>query len=167
VRDKDAVMSCALISETAAWAKDQGKSMFALLLEIYKEFGFYREKLISLERKGKTGLEEIQQMMKDFRSNPPETINQSKVTEVIDYLSDASLQRVNAKNKGIKIPKSDVLQLITEDGSKISIRPSGTEPKIKFYFGVKEKLNDIGEFERVNKLLEAKVEAIIRDLKIK
>ena len=167
VRDKDAVMSCALISETAAWAKDQGKSMFALLLEIYKEFGFYREKLISLERKGKTGLEEIQQMMKDFRSNPPATLNQSKITEVIDYLSDASLQRVNAKNKGIKIPKSDVLQLITEDGSKISIRPSGTEPKIKFYFGVKEKLNDIGEFERVNKLLDAKVEAIIRDLKIK
>jgi phosphoglucomutase len=167
VRDKDAVMSCALIAETAAWAKDQGKSMFALLLEIYKEFGLYKEKLISLERKGKTGLEEIQQMMKDFRINPPVTVNQSKVTEVIDYLSEASLQRVNAKNKGIKIPESDVLQLITDDGSKISIRPSGTEPKIKFYFGVKEKLNDISEFERVNKLLDTKIENIIRDLKIK
>ena len=167
VRDKDAVISCSLIAETAAWAKDQGKSMFALLLEIYKEYGFYKEKLISLERKGKTGLEEIQQMMKDLRSNPPATLNGSKVTEVIDYLSEASLQRVNAKNKGIKIPKSDVLQLITEDGSKISIRPSGTEPKIKFYFGVMEELNDISEFERVNKLLDAKIENIIRDLKIK
>jgi phosphoglucomutase len=167
VRDKDAVMSCALIAETAAWAKDQGKSMFAMLLEIYKEYGFYKEKLISLERKGKTGLEQIQQMMKDFRAKPPLAINTSKVTEVIDYLSDASLQRVNERNKGIKIPKSDVLQFFTEDGSKISIRPSGTEPKIKFYFGVKEKLNDIGEYERVNKLLDAKVENIIQDLKLK
>jgi phosphoglucomutase len=167
VRDKDAVISCALIAETAAWAKDQGKSMFALLLEIYKEFGFYKERLISLERKGKTGLEEIQKMMKEFRENPPAVINESKVTEVIDYLNEASLQRINAKNKGIKIPKSDVLQLITEDGSKISIRPSGTEPKIKFYFGVKEKLFDISEFERANKLLDAKIENIIKDLNIK
>lgn len=167
VRDKDAVISCALIAETAAWAKDQGKSMFAMLLEIYKEFGFYKEKLISLVRKGKTGQEEIQQMMKDFRANPPAAINQSRVTEVIDYLSDDSIRRVNEKNKGIKIPKSDVLQFITEDGSKISIRPSGTEPKIKFYFGVKEKLNDIGEYERISKLLDAKIEHIIEDLKIK
>ncbi|MBN1416440.1 MAG: phospho-sugar mutase [Bacteroidales bacterium] len=167
VRDKDAVMSCALIAETAAWARDQGKSMFTLLLEIYKEFGFYKEKLISLVRKGKTGQEEIQQMMRDFRANPPVTINKTKVTEVIDYLSDASLRKVNEKNKGIKIPKSDVLQLITEDGSKISIRPSGTEPKIKFYFGVKEKLNDIREYEKVNKLLDEKIEQIIEDLKIK
>ena len=167
VRDKDAVISCALIAETAAWAKDQGKSMFAMLLEIYKEFGFYKEKLISLVRKGKTGQEEIQQMMKNFRVNPPAAINQSKVTEVIDYLSDDSIKRVNEKNKGIKIPKSDVLQFITGDGSKISIRPSGTEPKIKFYFGVKEKLNDIGEYERINKLLDAKIENIIQDLKIK
>jgi phosphoglucomutase len=167
VRDKDAVISCSLIAETAAWAKDQGKSMFALLLEIYKEYGFFKEKLISLERKGKTGQEEIQQMMKELRGNPPKAISGSKVTEVIDYLSDTSIQRVNAKNKGIKIPKSDVLQLITEDGSKISIRPSGTEPKIKFYFGAMEKLNDISEFERVNKLLDTKIENIIRDLKIK
>ncbi len=167
VRDKDAVISCALIAETAAWAREQGKSMFALLLEIYKEFGFYKEKLISLERKGKTGLEQIQQMMKDFRDNPPASINNSKMMEVIDYLNDASIKRVNEKNKGIRIPKADVLQFITVDGSKISIRPSGTEPKIKFYFGVKEKLNDIGEFERVNKLLDTKVENIIRDLKLK
>ncbi|MBN2275390.1 MAG: phospho-sugar mutase [Bacteroidales bacterium] len=167
VRDKDAIISCALIAETAAWSKDQGKSMFAMLLEIYKEFGFFKEKLISLVRKGKTGQEEIQQMMKDFRTKPPVTINNAKVTEVIDYLSDDSIRRVNEKNKGIKIPKADVLQLMTEDGSKISIRPSGTEPKIKFYFGVKEELNDLSEYERVNKLLDAKIEDIIRDLKIK
>lgn len=166
VRDKDAVISCALIAETAAWAKNQGKSMFELLLEIYKEFGFYKEKLISLERKGKSGLEEIQQMMKDFRTNPPVTINKAKVSEVIDYLDDASLRRVNEKNKGIKIPKSDVLQFITSDGSKISVRPSGTEPKIKFYFGVKDKLADISDYEKINKLLDSRIENIIRDLKL-
>jgi phosphoglucomutase len=167
VRDKDAVISCALIAETAAWVKDQGKSMFAFLLEIYKEFGFYKEKLISLERKGKTGLEEIQQMMKAFRTSPPDIINAVKVTEVIDYLDEKSIRMVNEKNKGIKIPRADVLQFITADGSKISIRPSGTEPKIKFYVGVKERLNDIGEYERTNKLLDQKIENILKDLKIK
>jgi phosphoglucomutase len=166
VRDKDAVMSCALIAETAAWAKDQGKSMFALLLEIYREFGFYKEKLLSLERIGKTGIEEIQQLMLNFRTGPPTTLNQSRVIEVIDYMSDISIQRVNERNKGITIPKSDVLQFITEDGSKISIRPSGTEPKIKFYFGVKEKLENLADFEKVNKQLDTKIDSIIRDLKI-
>ncbi len=166
VRDKDAVISCALIAETAAWAKDQGKSMFELLLEIYKEFGFYKEKLISLERKGKSGLEEIQQMMKNFRSNPPVAINNVKVSEVIDYLDDASLRRINEKNKGIKIPRSDVLQFITNDGSKISVRPSGTEPKIKFYFGVKDKLTDISDYEKINKLLDSRIENIMHDLKL-
>jgi len=167
VRDKDAVISCALIAETAAWAREQGKSMFNQLLDIYKEFGFYKEKLISLERKGKTGLEEIQQMMKDFRLKPPAIINQSKVVEVIDYLNDRCIDLVNARNKGITIPKSDVLQFVTEDGSKISVRPSGTEPKIKFYFGVKEVLHDINDYEEVNKLLDEKIEKIIKDLRIK
>ncbi len=140
VRDKDAVMSCALIAEACAYARDKGKTMYEQLLEIYQVYGLYKEKLISIEKKGKSGQEEIQRMMVDFRKNPPSNINGSPMTEVMDYLDDACIDRANRKNGGIKIPKADVLQFFTADGSKISIRPSGTEPKIKFYFGVKDNL---------------------------
>ncbi|MBN2611776.1 MAG: phospho-sugar mutase [Bacteroidales bacterium] len=167
VRDKDAIISCTLIAETAAWAKDQGKTLYEMLLDIYVKYGFFKERLLSIERKGKEGLEEIKKMMQGFRDNPPETINNSEVTEVIDYTDDASLAMVNSRNGEIKIPKSDVLQFITKDGSKISVRPSGTEPKIKFYFGVTDNLKSTGDFENTNQLLEKRIDNIIRELNIK
>jgi len=167
VRDKDAVISCALIAETAAWAKDMGKSMFELLLDIYMEYGMYKEKLISVVKKGKEGAEEIQLMMKQFRNNPPSEINYSNVVLKKDFLDEVSLEQINKENGGITIPGADVIQLYTEDGSKISIRPSGTEPKIKFYFSVKDNLKDAGEYEVVNKLLEKRINGIIADLGIR
>jgi phosphoglucomutase len=166
VRDKDAVMSCALLAETAAYAKDQGLTMYEQLLDIYKQYGFFKEKLVSVVKKGKTGAEEIQQMMKGFRGNPPSSINGSPLVGVMDYLDPDTLEKANKKNGGILIPKSDVLQFFTADGSKISIRPSGTEPKIKFYFGVKDELKNTSEFEKVNLALDNKISNIIKDLKI-
>lgn len=126
VRDKDAVITCALVAECAAWCADQGKTLYQLLGDIYAEFGFYKESLISLTKKGKAGLEEIQAMMKGYRENPPASIAGSPVVKVIDY----------NKPEETGLPKSNVLQFYTEDGSVVSVRPSGTEPKIKFYFGV-------------------------------
>ncbi len=133
VRDKDAVITCALIAECAAWCADQGKTLYQLLQDIYAEFGLYKESLISLTKKGKAGLEEIQAMMKSYRENPPATIAGSPVVKVIDY----------NEPEETGLPKSNVLQFYTEDGSVVSVRPSGTEPKIKFYFGVKG--NDANE----------------------
>lgn len=166
VRDKDAVMSCALLAEAAAYAKHQGMTMYEQLLEIYREFGLYKEKLISLVRKGKSGAEEIQQMMKDFRNNPPKSINNSRVIDVMDYLEPGSLEKANKKNGGIIIPRSDVLQFFTADGTKISIRPSGTEPKIKFYIGVRDNLKKVEDYEHVNASLDSKIDAIIKELKL-
>jgi len=166
VRDKDAVMSCALIAEACAFAKDRGKTMYEQLLEIYKVYGLYKEKLISIEKKGKSGQEEIHRMMVDFRKNPPSKINGSPMTEVMDYLDNACIEKANRKNGGIKIPKSDVLQFFTADGSKISIRPSGTEPKIKFYFGVKDNLKSVTDYDKVSALLDQRINEIIADLKL-
>ena len=166
VRDKDAVISCALIAETAAWAKDMGKSMFELLRDIYVEYGMYKEKLVTVTKKGQEGEEEIKRMMKKYRSNPPSVINNSKVVFKKDFLDEVSLKQINKENGGIIIQSEDVIQLYTEDGSKISIRPSGTEPKIKFYFSVKHNLKDAGEYEVVNKILEKRINGIIADLGI-
>jgi phosphoglucomutase len=167
VRDKDAIMACALLAEAAAYAKDKGLTMYEQLLDIYKEFGFFKEKLISVEKKGKSGAEEIQQMMKNFRQNPPVTIDNSPLVDVMDYLDPKCLEKATLRNGGIEIPKSDVLQFFTADFSKISIRPSGTEPKIKFYFGVKGTMNSREEYEKTSSLLDAKIENIIKDLKLK
>jgi len=167
VRDKDAVMSCALIAEAAAYSKDLGMTMYEQLLEIYKEFGLYKEKLISVEKKGKSGAEEIRQMMRNFRQNPPAVINGSPMTEVLDYLDAGCLEKVNQKNGGMMIPESDVLQFFTADSTKISIRPSGTEPKIKFYFGVKGEMKSIGDYDKVNAALDNRIDDIIKDLKLK
>ncbi len=166
VRDKDAVMSCALIAEACAYAKDKGKTMYEQLLEIYKVYGLFKEKLISIEKKGKSGQEEIHRMMVNFRKNPPSKINGSPMTEVMDYLDNACIEKANRKNGGIKFPKSDVLQFFTADGSKISIRPSGTEPKIKFYFGVKDNLKSVADYEKVSALLDQRINEIIADLKL-
>ena len=166
VRDKDAIISCVMLAETAVWAADQGKSMFDLLKDIYVEFGFYKEKLLSVTKKGKAGAEEIKAMMERFRSNPPLNIAGSRLVIVKDYLSSTCKSILDGKVEKINLPKSDVLQFITENGSKISVRPSGTEPKIKFYFGVKGVLPTPEDFYKVDKELEDQVEVILQSLSI-
>ncbi len=167
VRDKDAVSACAMIAETAAWMADQGKSLFDLLVEIYQKYGFFKESLISVTRKGKTGAEEIQQMMVDYRRTPPDTINDSKVIKIKDYLLGLEKETASGKTSSIDLPKSNVLQFILEDGSIISVRPSGTEPKIKFYFGVREHLGSKDEFEVTEQRLDKKITCIIASMKLK
>ena len=166
VRDKDAIISCAMIAETAAWAADKGVSLFDLLEDIYVEFSFYKEKLISIVRKGKAGAEEIQQIMENFRSDPPENLGGSPIVIIKDYLTSTEKNLKTGESKTIELPRSNVLQFITEDGSKVSVRPSGTEPKIKFYFGVKEQLANKEDYEKVARELDQKIENIIKDLGI-
>ena len=163
-RDKDAILCCALFSEIAAWTKDHGKTLYQLLIEIYQRFGIYKEHLISVTKKGKEGADEIKAMMEGYRTNPPKTIGGSSVVLVHDYQKQ---QTHNLKTGGvepIKLPKSDVIQLITEDNTRISVRPSGTEPKIKFYFGVKGQLNSPVEYEIVLKKLDDKIQSIIKEM---
>ncbi len=164
VRDKDAVASCAIIAETTAWATCQHKSLFDVLIDIYIQFGFYKEQLLSVTKKGKSGAEEIQKMMENFRSKPPKTLNKSKIITIKDYLSSKELDVASGKSKKIDLPKSNVLQFFTEDGTKISMRPSGTEPKIKFYFSVKDELKSKEDFKVVNQKLEDKIELVIKDM---
>ena len=167
VRDKDAVSACALAAEAAAWAKDtMGLTLYEWLQELYVKYGFYRESLVSVVRKGKEGAEEIQKMMIDFRENPPKELAGSEVLTVLDY---KSLQELNVRS-GVRTPieqdSSNVLQWITADGSIISVRPSGTEPKIKFYFGVKEPLPSVEQYDEVLAKLDEKIETIKKDLKL-
>ena len=167
VRDKDAVMSCALIAEIAAWAKDNGKSLYELLIDIYADFSFYKESLISVVKKGKSGAEEIAEMMENFRSKPPHSINNSDVVLVHDYLKQQTVDMISQKRHPIQLPVSNVLQFVLADGSKISIRPSGTEPKIKFYFSVKTKLENKADFEAANKGLDDQIENIIQSMRLR
>ncbi len=166
VRDKDAISSCAMIAEMCAFAKDQGLGVFDLLAEIYSKFGFYKESLISITKKGKTGAEEIQAMMKEMRENPPVELGGSKVENLIDYKEGMEKDLINGSTSKIPFPSSNVLQFITEDGSKISARPSGTEPKIKFYFSVKGSLTDKSSFDATLKQLDRKIETIVKELKL-
>lgn len=167
VRDKDAVIACALIAECAAWAKDNRKSVYDLLLNIYKDFGLYRERLVSVTKKGKSGSEEIKTMMEKFRNEPPDSIGGSEVMLIHDYQKQVSVDMISQLRHDIKLPKSDVLQFITSDGTKISVRPSGTEPKIKFYFSVKGKLADINDYDSVSLQLDSKINNIIEELHLK
>ncbi|MCK9423919.1 MAG: phospho-sugar mutase [Bacteroidales bacterium] len=167
VRDKDAISACAMIAETAAWMADQGKSLFDLLLEIYQTYGFYKESLLSVTKKGKRGAEEIQEMMVGYRENPPLTINNSRVVKIKDYQMLMVSDRITNTETPIDLPKSNVLQFLLEDGSIISVRPSGTEPKIKFYFGVKENLERKDAFELTEKRLDEKITCIIASMKLK
>jgi phosphoglucomutase len=160
VRDKDAVTSCCMIAETAAWAASQGKTLYGLLVDIYVQFGLYKEKQISVTKKGKAGAEEIQRMMDHFRGTPPEEIDHSKVVLIRDYLSQTEHNRLTGKETPILLPKSNVLQFFLEDGSKITVRPSGTEPKIKFYFGIRAPLDKKENFEALDEALDRRIEAI-------
>ena len=166
VRDKDAVMSCAMIAETAAWAKEQGKTLFDLLIDIYVKHGYFKEELVSLTKKGKDGTAEIKGLMNDFRNSPPQTIGGAKVVLIHDYLSSETVDLISDLRYSIALPKSDVLQFITEDSSIISVRPSGTEPKIKFYIGIRQDLANSDEFGKADKLADEKIQQIIRDLNI-
>jgi phosphoglucomutase len=164
VRDKDAVASAAFIAEMVAFARSEDKSVFDLLTDLYIEFGFYYESLISITKKGKSGAEEIQTMMKEYRLNPPTVLNGSKVVEVKDYQAQETTNLITGDKTVIDLPKSNVLQFITEDGSKISARPSGTEPKIKFYFGVKANLEKAEDYDKVKAELIEKISKITKDL---
>lgn len=166
VRDKDAVMSCAMIAEMVAAAKDKGLSLFDQLIEIYQRFGFYKEGLLSMTKKGKAGAEEIQAMMADLRATPPTSINGSAVVKILDYKAGTELDVTTGTTSKLDMESSNVLQFITADGSKISARPSGTEPKIKFYFGVVEPLNSAADFDATSDKLDAKIKAIIADMKL-
>jgi len=142
VRDKDAISTCAMIAETAAWAKNQGMTLLDLLESIYLRYGYYQEQLVSIVRKGKSGIEQIQAMMEKFRSHPPQSLGGSDVILMHDFLSSKSHDLITGNESAIDLPKSNVLQFITRDGSIISVRPSGTEPKIKFYFSVRQAVAD-------------------------
>ncbi|MAJ51676.1 MAG: phosphoglucomutase [Flammeovirgaceae bacterium] len=164
VRDKDAVMSCAMIAELTAWAKKQNKTLFDVLLDIWMEFGFYQEGLISIIKKGKAGAQEIKQIMKILRKTPPKFLNNLLVTDIIDY---SNLTHFKTKTKNIisiDSPNSNVLQFIIEDGSKISIRPSGTEPKIKIYFSVHCLLKNKSELKEKKDQLDSKISKLSKSL---
>ena len=166
VRDKDAVNACSLIAETACWAQEKGKTMYQLLLEIYSKFGYYREALVNVVKEGKSGAEEIQKMMDDYRNDPPVFIGSSSVVVIKDYLTQKTSNILDGTDENIDLPKSNVLQFFLEDGTKISIRPSGTEPKIKFYFGVKEDITNIDNIAQAEKAAVDKIESIKKFMKL-
>ncbi|MGJ1334450.1 phospho-sugar mutase [Sphingobacterium siyangense] len=164
VRDKDAPNACAFLAEMTAYFKTKGKTVYEVLLDIYKEFGCYQEKLISLTKKGKAGAEEIQAMMNGLRHNLPTTLGGIKVREIRDYQLSQTTDMSTGEQRAISLPKSDVLQFITVDGDVISARPSGTEPKIKFYCSVKESLKDTADYVDVQAILEEKVNRMMKDI---
>lgn len=154
VRDKDAVSACCILAEMVACLKEQGTNLYDFLLQLYTKYGFYQEKQVSITRKGKTGAEEIQKMMMDFRNNPPKQLDNDEVVEIIDYLETEKTQ----------LPKSNVLQYLLKSGSKVSVRPSGTEPKIKFYFSIVIPMKDKGEVETLQTIAFEKIERIKQEL---
>jgi phosphoglucomutase len=164
VRDKDAVVSSCIIAEIAAWAKEQGKSLYDILIDIYLEFGYYKESLLSITKKGINGTLEIKQMMENYRLNPPATINSKKIIRIKDYKTLQDRNLVTGEMEKITLPVSDVLQFYLEDNSKITMRPSGTEPKIKFYFSVKTELKDKSSLTQTTKILDERIKRIVGDM---
>jgi phosphoglucomutase len=167
VRDKDAIASVALICEMAASALSQGRSLYEQLIDIYVKYGYYKESLISITKKGMKGADEIADMMRGYRENPPTTINESPVVTIYDYQLQKVKSLKTGEEKPIDLPKSNVLQFILEDGTKISARPSGTEPKIKFYFSVNQQLENAAGFDAATLALDQKIQQIIKDMKLK
>ena len=169
VRDKDGVAAITLVAEAAAWARDtMGITLYEWLQQLYVKYGFFREGLVNVVRKGKDGAAEIQQMMVDYRANPPKSILGSPVVKILDYKTLEELDVKTGERKPIEgiDEKSNVLQWLTEDGTKVSVRPSGTEPKIKFYFGVKAALDSVDKFDEVLAALDKKIEDIKAELKL-
>ena len=167
IRDKDAVSAVALLCEMAAYEKDKGRTLYDKLIELYVQFGFYKESLISITKKGMNGQKEIAEMMSAYRSHPPVSINGSPVVQLLDYELRTGKNLQTGESWAIGLPTSNVLQFILADGSKISARPSGTEPKIKFYFSVHTKLPSAADYEKVNAELSARIDGIIRDMNLK
>ena len=164
VRDKDAVSACSLLAEICAYAKDHGKTLYDILMDIYLEYGYSKEFTINVERPGKSGADEIQQMMKDFRSNPPKDLGGSVIEITKDYQS-LELTKADGSKEKIDMPEtSNVLQWFCTDGTKVSVRPSGTEPKIKFYLEVKDTMNSASDFPACEQRAAVKIEAIKKSL---
>jgi phosphoglucomutase len=166
LRDKDAVSAVALLCEMAAYEKSKGRSLYEKMLELYVQFGYYQEDLISITKKGRNGQQEIADMMESFRAAPPKELAGSKVIELLDYDKRIKTDLTTGKTEEIKLPKSNVLQFITEDGSKVSARPSGTEPKIKFYFSVNTKLESADKFDEAQQQANQKIRRIIEEMKL-
>ena len=167
VRDKDSCGSILLACEIAAWCKAQGSSIFQYMIEIYKDLRLYQEALVNVVRKGREGAEEIKKMMSDFRNNPVKALAGSKVVLVKDFQEQTAWDLVkDEKAEMTDIPKSNVLIYYTEDGTKVAIRPSGTEPKIKFYFSVKSNISSESEYAVQVEKLNHKIEQIKKDLSL-
>jgi phosphoglucomutase len=166
VRDKDAITSTLLACNLGSYLKQAGSSIFEFLIESYIKHGYFKEKMISVTKKGKKGLNEILKIMKFYRESPPDKISNLKVKIIEDYLAGKEKNINNKKSKIINFPKSDFIRFILEDNSIISIRPSGTEPKIKFYISVRRKLYKKEDYFKIDMLLEDKIKTIINGLKI-
>jgi phosphoglucomutase len=166
LRDKDAVSAVAILCEMAAYEKDNGRSLYEKLIDLYAEYGFYKEHLISITKKGMDGQQQIADMMQRFRVSPPTTLAGSDVVQLFDYDKSEGRNLKTGEQWKIELPKSNVLQFILADGSKISARPSGTEPKIKFYFSVNSKLENKKDFDKVNAALDQHISKIIEDLAV-
>jgi phosphoglucomutase len=166
LRDKDAVSAVAILCEMAAYEKDNGRLLYDKLIDLYVQYGFYKESLVSITKKGMNGQKEIAAMMETFRDNPPKTINGSAVVQLLDYDTKKGRNLLTGEDWDIKLPKSNVLQFILADGSKISARPSGTEPKIKFYFSVHTPLDKPEDFLKTEQELNDRISGIVRDMNL-
>lgn len=160
VRDKDAVIACAMIAEAAAVAKNEGKSLYDVLVDTYTTYGLYKEDLISIEKEGKEGKEAIDAMMQNYRKNPPKELNGSPVICIKDYKQQIEIDCVAQSQKPIALPASNVLQFFAQDGSKVTVRPSGTEPLIKFYFGVKTEVSGADSLAAAEEVLKSKISGL-------
>ena len=166
IRDKDGISAVALLCEMAAYEKEKGRSLYEKMIDLYVEYGFYKEHLISITKKGMDGQQQIAAMMESYRNHPPKSINGSAVVQLLDYELQKGINPQTGEEWKIELPKSNVLQFILADGSSISARPSGTEPKIKFYFSVNTKLSSAGEFDKVNAAMDEKIKKVIEDMKL-
>ena len=166
VRDKDAVTSTLLACEIAAQAKANGSSFYKDLIDCYVDYGFYKEHLIALTKKGMSGAEEIKQMLKDFKENPVASVAGSKVKWIEDYNTSIAKNVITGEEKSIDLPKSNVLIYETEDGTRVAARPSGTEPKVKFYISTNSKLHSAKDFNKVNSDLNTKIQTILSELQL-
>ena len=167
VRDKDAISAVALLCEMAAYEKSKGLSLYAKMIDLYVQFGLYKENLVSITKKGMNGAKEIADMMEGYRSNPPATIDGVAVADLLDYELQVGKNLQTGETYPINLPKSNVLQFVLNDGTKISARPSGTEPKIKFYFSVNTQLSNAADFEAANQSLDEKIKRMIDEMKLK
>lgn len=164
VRDKDSITAVAMLCEMAAYEKNKGRSLFDKLIDLYVQYGFYLEKLVYIVRQGMDGQEQIAKMMSEYRSNPPKTLNGHEVVKIVDVKESTIKDLKTGKIETLDLPKSNVLQYYTADGTKISVRPSGTEPKIKYYFSVHTTLESADKFETTEKELHAKIDAIVKEM---